>query len=139
MTNLCLDGESKGVLKGIIPLENVAVRQKENDKKQFELYQEEEGHTIKAAKMKKGKKAMVPSNHENFEFQAANAEERAEWMEAIEAHVQHDAFHSLLRGKRKQLMAEVQTRSYRGVRELTFLGCRSMRAPPRSCVTARIR
>ncbi|XP_065898376.1 cytohesin-1-like [Dysidea avara] len=92
--------------KGIIPLENLQIRDGNDAKKpfMFEIFQDLMGSalgTIKACKVKDANNAVVTGNHEVYRIQANNENEKTVWMKKIKASIHRDPFFEMLQQRRQ--------------------------------------
>ncbi|XP_026858606.2 cytohesin-2 [Electrophorus electricus] len=93
--------------KGIIPLENLSVREVDDPHKQFclELFiPHGKGQTIKACKTDPDGRVVV-GKHQSYRISASCAEERTDWVEAIRACVTKDPFYDLVTARRKKVIS----------------------------------
>lgn len=93
--------------KGIIPLENLSVREVNDPHKQFclELFlPESTGQAIKACKTDQDGKVVV-GKHQSYRISAASAEERAEWIQAIRACITKDPVYDLVSTRKKKIIS----------------------------------
>ncbi|XP_056143387.1 cytohesin-4 [Lampris incognitus] len=89
---------------GIIPLENLSVRECQGDTgKQYclELYNSK-GQKIKACKTENRGK-VVMGKHQSYRFSAASAEERDLWMASIRASITKDPFYDLVAARKRKV------------------------------------
>lgn len=90
--------------KGIIPLENIQVREQASDKpsKQncFELYSVSGNDVIKACKVDSDGK-VVEGRHNVYRMSAASPEEKSEWIDCIKASINDNPFYDMLAARRK--------------------------------------
>ncbi|XP_071398464.1 cytohesin-2 isoform X1 [Centroberyx affinis] len=88
---------------GIIPLENLCVRE-DTASKQYclELYNAK-GQKIKACKTEnKGK--VVEGKHQSYKLSAATADERDDWIDAIRASITKDPFYDLVALRKRKII-----------------------------------
>ncbi|XP_062874480.1 cytohesin-1-like [Trichomycterus rosablanca] len=93
--------------KGIIPLENLSVREVDDTHKQFcfELFLPHgKGQKIKACKTDPDGK-VVMGKHQSYRISAASAEERTDWIQAIRACITKDPFYDLVSARRKKIIS----------------------------------
>ncbi|TRY87819.1 hypothetical protein DNTS_015722 [Danionella cerebrum] len=93
--------------KGIIPLENLCVKEVEDQQKQFclelfSLYRK--GEMIKACKTEPDGR-VVMGNHHSYRLRAASEDERADWVQAIRACVTKDPFYDLVSARKKKIIS----------------------------------
>uniref|UniRef100_A0A8C4PSY1 Cytohesin 4 n=1 Tax=Equus asinus asinus TaxID=83772 RepID=A0A8C4PSY1_EQUAS len=94
--------------RGIIPLENLSVQKVEDPKKPFclELYNPScRGQKIKACKTD-GDGKVVEGKHESYRISASSAEERDQWIEAIQASITRDPFYDLVSARKKKIASK---------------------------------
>uniref|UniRef100_A0A673N629 Cytohesin 4a n=1 Tax=Sinocyclocheilus rhinocerous TaxID=307959 RepID=A0A673N629_9TELE len=92
--------------KGIIPLENLSIREVEDAHKQFclELFSpHRKGETIKACKTETDGR-VVMGKHHSYRLSAASEEERADWIQAIRACITKDPFYDLVSARKKKII-----------------------------------
>lgn len=89
--------------RGIIPLENLQLRNVEDAKKNhcFELYTSDNREVIKAAKMDADGR-VVEGRHMTYRMSAGSAEEKEDWMKAIRASISRDPFYEMLATRKKK-------------------------------------
>lgn len=89
--------------RGIIPLENLQLRNVEDTKKShcFELYATDNRDVIKAAKMDADGR-VVEGRHLTYRMSAGTAEEKEEWMKAVRASISRDPFYEMLSTRKKK-------------------------------------
>lgn len=91
--------------KGIIPLENLCVKEVDDPHKQFclEVYSlHQKGETIKACKTETDGR-VVMGKHHSYKLSTASEEERAEWIQAIRACITKDPFYDLVSARKKKI------------------------------------
>ncbi|XP_056608968.1 cytohesin-3 [Triplophysa dalaica] len=96
--------------KGIIPLENLSVREMEDTHKQhcLELLSpQHKGETIKACKTETDGR-VVMGKHQSYKLSAASAEECAEWIQAIRACITKDPFYDLVSVRKKKIINHIE-------------------------------
>ncbi|XP_061840219.1 cytohesin 4b isoform X1 [Nerophis lumbriciformis] len=96
--------------RGIIPLENLSVREVPFPRKPFclELYQpNSRGQKIKACKTETDGR-VVEGKHQSYAICAASAEERDSWIAAIRASMTKDPFYDLVSQRKKKLIKQNQ-------------------------------
>lgn len=91
------------VLSGIIPLENVGVREmddsassKSKQRYCFELYATDGSEVIKACKTDSDGR-VVEGKHSVYRMSAASAEERDSWVKALRCCISYSPFYEILR------------------------------------------
>ncbi|RXN02530.1 cytohesin-3-like protein [Labeo rohita] len=92
--------------KGIIPLENLCVREVDDAHKQFclELFSpHRKGETIKACKTETDGR-LVMGKHHSYRLSAASEEEREDWVQAIRACITKDPFYDLVSARKKKII-----------------------------------
>ncbi|XP_035261595.1 cytohesin-1-like isoform X2 [Anguilla anguilla] len=90
--------------RGIIPLENLSIRQVEDSKKPhcFELFiPDSKDRVIKACKTEADGR-MVQGNHTFYRISAPTAEEMEEWINSIRAAISRDPFYEMLAARKKK-------------------------------------
>lgn len=91
--------------RGIIPLENLQVREVNNDQKKkfcFEISaSEESGGLIKACKTDSEGK-VVEGRHESYKISCETEKERARWIKCINASMIMDPFYDMLQARKKK-------------------------------------
>jgi ankyrin repeat protein len=87
---------------GLIPLENVVVKPREEKKKivRFALAAAD-GGPIKSCKMEKGK--LMQGNHKELFFTAENHKDNEEWIEAIRGSIANNPFYHLITKRMEEL------------------------------------
>ncbi|KFP87258.1 Cytohesin-4, partial [Apaloderma vittatum] len=93
---------------GIIPLENLSVRQVDDPKKPncFELFNPNcKGKKIKACKTD-GDGKVVEGKHQSYRISAATPAERDEWIEAIRTSITQDPFYDLVSARKKKIASK---------------------------------
>lgn len=102
--------------KGIIPLENLQIRDGHDPKKpyMFEIFQDLMGigsgmGTIKSCKVKDTNKAVVTGNHEVYRIQGQSESDKAVWMKKIKASIHKDPFFDMLQQRRQAVSQSSQT------------------------------
>uniref|UniRef100_UPI00358F0540 cytohesin-1-like n=3 Tax=Myxine glutinosa TaxID=7769 RepID=UPI00358F0540 len=91
--------------RGIIPLENLSIREVEDPKKPncFELFlPNTRGQTIKACKTDAEGK-VVEGNHEVYRISAPTHEEKESWINSIRACISKDPFYDMLATRKKKI------------------------------------
>uniref|UniRef100_A0A7N6B6W6 Cytohesin 4b n=1 Tax=Anabas testudineus TaxID=64144 RepID=A0A7N6B6W6_ANATE len=92
--------------RGIIPLENLCVREVPYARKQYclELYNpNSRGQKIKACKTETDGR-VVEGKHQSYTICASTAEERDSWIEAIRASITKDPFYDLVSVRKKKVI-----------------------------------
>ncbi|XP_040000749.1 cytohesin 4b isoform X5 [Xiphias gladius] len=92
--------------RGIIPLENLCVREVPYPRKSYclELYNpNSRGQKIKACKTETDGR-VVEGKHQSYTICAASAEERDSWIEAIRASITKDPFYDLVSVRKKKVI-----------------------------------
>ncbi|XP_015824195.1 cytohesin 4b isoform X2 [Nothobranchius furzeri] len=92
--------------RGIIPLENLCVREVASTRKQYclELYNpNSRGQKIKACKTETDGR-VVEGKHQSYTICASSAEERDSWIEAIRASITKDPFYDLVSVRKKKVI-----------------------------------
>ncbi|XP_058496677.1 cytohesin 4b [Solea solea] len=92
--------------RGIIPLENLCVREVPYPRKPYclELYSpNSRGQKIKACKTETNGR-VVEGKHQSYTICAASAEERDSWIEAIRASITKDPFYDLVSVRKKKVI-----------------------------------
>ncbi|KAK3520615.1 hypothetical protein QTP70_028619 [Hemibagrus guttatus] len=92
--------------KGIIPLENLSIREVDDPHKQFcfELFMPHgKGQKIKACKTDPDGKVVV-GKHSAYKIKASSAEERDDWVQAIRACITKDPFYDLVSARKKKII-----------------------------------
>ncbi|XP_053508484.1 cytohesin-2 [Ictalurus furcatus] len=92
--------------KGIIPLENLSIREVDDPHKQFcfELFiPHSKGQKIKACKTDPDGK-VVMGKHQAYRLNASSAEERDDWVQAIRACITKDPFYDLVSARKKKII-----------------------------------
>ncbi|XP_008432623.1 cytohesin 4b [Poecilia reticulata] len=92
--------------RGIIPLENLCVREVQYSRKQYclELYNpNSHGQKIKACKTETDGR-VVEGKHQSYTICASSAEERDSWIEAIRASITKDPFYDLVSVRKKKVI-----------------------------------
>uniref|UniRef100_A0A3P8YX61 Cytohesin 4a n=1 Tax=Esox lucius TaxID=8010 RepID=A0A3P8YX61_ESOLU len=95
--------------KGIIPLENLCVRQTVYSRKPFclELYNpKSHGQKIKACKTETDGR-VVEGKHQSYMMCASTADERDSWIESIRASITKDPFYDLVSVRKKKVINQV--------------------------------
>ncbi|XP_037544616.1 cytohesin-3 [Nematolebias whitei] len=94
---------------GIIPLENLCVRQLQDSMKTFclELYNPK-GQKIKACKTE-NKGRVVQGKHQSYRLSAASAEERDDWIEAIRTSITKDPFYDLVSMRKRKVIGNASS------------------------------
>ncbi|XP_040927878.1 cytohesin-4-like isoform X2 [Betta splendens] len=90
---------------GIIPLENLCVRKLQDTGKSncLELYNPK-GQKIKACKTE-NKGRVVQGKHQSYRLNAATAEERDNWIDAIRASITKDPFYDLVTQRKRKVIS----------------------------------
>uniref|UniRef100_A0A671XYZ6 Cytohesin 3 n=1 Tax=Sparus aurata TaxID=8175 RepID=A0A671XYZ6_SPAAU len=97
----CLDKEPRG----IIPLENLSIREVEEPRKPncFELYNpNHKGQVIKACKTEADGR-VVEGNHVVYRISAPTQEEKEEWIKSIKASISRDPFYDMLATRKRRI------------------------------------
>ncbi|KAL1005657.1 hypothetical protein UPYG_G00061900 [Umbra pygmaea] len=92
--------------RGIIPLENLCVREIAYSRKPYclELYNpNSQGQKIKACKTETDGR-VVEGKHQSYTICASNAEERDSWIKSIRASITKDPFYDLVSVRKKKLI-----------------------------------
>ncbi|XP_039979760.1 cytohesin-2 isoform X2 [Xiphias gladius] len=94
---------------GIIPLENLCVRELRDTSKPYclELYNPR-GQKIKACKME-NKGGVVQGKHQSYKLSAASAEERDAWVEAIRVSITKDPFYDLVSLRKRKVISNTSS------------------------------
>ncbi|MBN3323450.1 CYH1 protein, partial [Atractosteus spatula] len=95
--------------RGIIPLENLCVREVAEPRKPYclELYNpNSKGQKIKACKTETDGR-VVEGKHQSYKISAASAEERDDWIKAIRASISKDPFYDLVSVRKKKVINQV--------------------------------
>ncbi|XP_051571908.1 cytohesin-3-like isoform X2 [Myxocyprinus asiaticus] len=96
--------------KGIIPLENLSVKEVEDTHKQFclELFSpHRKGEMIKACKTETDGR-VVMGKHQSYRLSAASVEEQTEWIQAIRACITKDPFYDLVSVCKKKVINHIE-------------------------------
>ncbi|XP_018593844.1 cytohesin-3-like isoform X2 [Scleropages formosus] len=96
--------------RGIIPLENLCVREIEDLNKQYclEIYNpKSKGQKIKACKTENDGR-VVEGKHQSYRISASTAEERDEWIQSIRASTSKDPFYDLVTVRKKKVISKAQ-------------------------------
>ncbi|KAM8786395.1 cytohesin-1 isoform 2-T2 [Rhynchonycteris naso] len=91
--------------RGIIPLENLSIREVEDSKKPncFELYiPDNKDQVIKACKTEADGR-VVEGNHTVYRISAPTPEEKEEWIKCIRAAISRDPFYEMLAARKKKV------------------------------------
>ncbi|KAK1343591.1 hypothetical protein QTO34_016371 [Cnephaeus nilssonii] len=91
--------------RGIIPLENLSIREVEDPRKPhcFELYNpSHKGQVIKACKTEADGR-VVEGNHVVYRISAPGPEEKEEWMKSIRASISRDPFYDMLATRKRRI------------------------------------
>uniref|UniRef100_A0A8C3J305 Cytohesin 1 n=2 Tax=Neoaves TaxID=3078114 RepID=A0A8C3J305_9CHAR len=91
--------------RGIIPLENLSIREVEDSKKPncFELYiPDNKDQVIKACKTEADGR-VVEGNHTVYRISAPTTEEKEEWIKCIKAAISRDPFYEMLAARKKKV------------------------------------
>ncbi|XP_055591951.1 cytohesin-1 isoform X2 [Uranotaenia lowii] len=93
--------------RGIIPLENIAVREVQDRSKQFcfELHASGGADIIKACKTDSEGK-VVEGKHTVYRMSAASEEEQQEWIKCLNQSISHNPFHDILVQRKKKALAK---------------------------------
>ncbi|XP_058820130.1 cytohesin-1 isoform X2 [Topomyia yanbarensis] len=93
--------------RGIIPLENIAVREVHDRSKQFcfELHASGGAEIIKACKTDSEGK-VVEGKHTVYRMSAASEEEQQEWIKCLNQSISHNPFHDILVQRKKKALAK---------------------------------
>ncbi|KAL2086886.1 hypothetical protein ACEWY4_017945 [Coilia grayii] len=92
--------------RGIIPLENLCVREVSSPRKPYclELYNpNSKGQKIKACKTETDGR-VVEGKHQSYMISAATAEERDDWIESIRASITKDPFYDLVSVRKRKVI-----------------------------------
>ncbi|EDS30359.1 cytohesin 1, 2, 3, 4 [Culex quinquefasciatus] len=94
--------------RGIIPLENIAVREVQDRSKQFcfELHASGGAEIIKACKTDSEGK-VVEGKHTVYRMSAASEEEQREWIKCLNQSISHNPFHDILVQRKKKALAKM--------------------------------
>ncbi|KAF7204748.1 cytohesin 3, partial [Nothobranchius furzeri] len=101
---LCLCHQDKEP-RGIIPLENLSIREVEEPRKPncFELYNpSHKGQVIKACKTEADGR-VVEGNHVVYRISAPTQEEKEEWIKSIKASISRDPFYDMLATRKRRI------------------------------------
>ncbi|TNN85474.1 Cytohesin-3 [Liparis tanakae] len=91
--------------RGIIPLENLSIREVEEPRKPncFELYKpNHKGQVIKACKTEADGR-VVEGNHVVYRISAPTPEEKEEWIKSIKASISRDPFYDMLATRKRRI------------------------------------
>ncbi|KAJ7401395.1 Cytohesin-3 [Pitangus sulphuratus] len=91
--------------RGIIPLENLSIREVEDPRKPncFELYNpSHKGQVIKACKTEADGR-VVEGNHVVYRISAPTPEEKEEWIKSIKASISRDPFYDMLATRKRRI------------------------------------
>ncbi|XP_030264294.1 cytohesin-3 isoform X1 [Sparus aurata] len=91
--------------RGIIPLENLSIREVEEPRKPncFELYNpNHKGQVIKACKTEADGR-VVEGNHVVYRISAPTQEEKEEWIKSIKASISRDPFYDMLATRKRRI------------------------------------
>ncbi|KAA8585073.1 hypothetical protein FQN60_003767 [Etheostoma spectabile] len=91
--------------RGIIPLENLSIREVEEPRKPncFELYNpNHKGQVIKACKTEADGR-VVEGNHVVYRISAPTPEEKEEWIKSIKASISRDPFYDMLATRKRRI------------------------------------
>ncbi|KAK3558969.1 hypothetical protein QTP86_000013 [Hemibagrus guttatus] len=91
--------------RGIIPLENLSIREVEEPRKPncFELYNpSHKGQVIKACKTEADGR-VVEGNHVVYRISAPTPEEKEEWIKSIRASISRDPFYEMLASRKRRV------------------------------------
>ncbi|XP_066497991.1 cytohesin-4 isoform X2 [Hoplias malabaricus] len=97
--------------KGIIPLENLSVKEVDDPHKQFclELFNpQSKGQKIKACKTDQDGR-VVMGKHQSYRISASSAEERNDWVQAIRACITKDPFYDLVTARKRKVISNGNT------------------------------
>uniref|UniRef100_A0A3B3RIL3 Cytohesin 4a n=1 Tax=Paramormyrops kingsleyae TaxID=1676925 RepID=A0A3B3RIL3_9TELE len=95
--------------RGIIPLENLCVRDADHPQKQFclEIYNPiQKGQKIKACKTETDGR-VVEGKHHSYRLCASTAEERDDWIASIRASTSKDPFYDLVTARKRRALSTV--------------------------------
>ncbi|XP_048848394.1 cytohesin-3-like isoform X2 [Brienomyrus brachyistius] len=95
--------------RGIIPLENLCVKDVEHPHKQFclEIYNpRQKGQKIKACKTETDGR-VVEGKHISYRLSASTAEERDDWIASIRASTSKDPFYDLVTARKRRALSTV--------------------------------
>ncbi|KAK7879471.1 hypothetical protein WMY93_033820 [Mugilogobius chulae] len=93
--------------RGIIPLENLSIREVEDSKKPncFELFiPEHKDQVIKACKTEADGR-VVEGNHTFYRISAPTRDEKDQWINCIKAAISKDPFYEMLAARKKKVSA----------------------------------
>ncbi|XP_022091383.1 cytohesin-1-like isoform X3 [Acanthaster planci] len=95
--------------RGIIPLENLQIREMEDGKKPhcFELYAADGREIIKACKTDADGK-VVEGKHNIYRMSASTAEEKEAWIKSITASISKDPFYDMLAARKKKASSNIK-------------------------------
>ncbi|PWA21437.1 hypothetical protein CCH79_00003144 [Gambusia affinis] len=102
MKTLCvLDKEPRG----IIPLENLSIREVEDSKKPncFELFIPNNKYQVIKACKTEADGRVVEGNHTFYRISAPTAEEKDEWIKSIKAAISKDPFYEMLAARKRKV------------------------------------
>ncbi|TNM97364.1 hypothetical protein fugu_015520 [Takifugu bimaculatus] len=94
--------------RGIIPLENLSIREVEEPRKPncFELYNpNHKGQVIKACKTEADGR-VVEGNHVVYRISAPTPEEKEEWIKSIKASISRDPFYDMLATRKRRIASK---------------------------------
>ncbi|XP_041093722.1 cytohesin-4-like [Polyodon spathula] len=95
--------------RGIIPLENLCVKEVEDPRKShcLELFNpNSRGQKIKACKTETDGRVVL-SKHQSYKISAATAEEREQWIKSIRASITKDPFYDLVSTRKRKVITSV--------------------------------
>ncbi|XP_066563207.1 cytohesin-3 [Amia ocellicauda] len=95
--------------RGIIPLENLCVREVVDPRKPYclELYNpNSKGQKIKACKTETDGRVVV-GKHQSYKISASTADERDDWIKSIRASITKDPFYDLVSVRKKKVINQV--------------------------------
>ncbi|KAM6957221.1 cytohesin-3 [Aplochiton taeniatus] len=94
---------------GIIPLENLCVKDIRDPSKQYclEIYNPT-GQKIKGCKTENGGR-VVEGKHQSYRMSATTAEERDAWIDSIRTCITKDAFHDLVAVRKRKVINNIHT------------------------------
>ncbi|XP_054898605.1 cytohesin-1b isoform X2 [Poeciliopsis prolifica] len=91
--------------RGIIPLENLSIREVEDSKKPncFELFIPNNKYQVIKACKTEADGRVVEGNHTFYRISAPTAEEKDEWIKSIKAAISKDPFYEMLAARKKKV------------------------------------
>ncbi|XP_036408393.1 cytohesin-3-like isoform X1 [Megalops cyprinoides] len=95
--------------RGIIPLENLCVREVTDQRKPYclELYNpNSKGQKIKACKTETDGR-VVEGKHQSYKISASSAEERDDWIKSIRASITKDPFYDLVSVRKRKVINQM--------------------------------